>query len=587
MKKLLLKSILLLCALITGTSAWATDYVKITSTSELVAGGEYLIVNTAGTYAAGATSTTSTKYATTVGVTVSSNKITDPNANVAVYTLGGNSAGWTFYSSKDSKYLYWTSGNSLNVNATVSNNTKWTVSISDGAATIANVATTDRVIRFNSDRFACYTTNTGTLVSIYKKQTAAVAVTGVSLPSTAKAFIGKTITLTPTFTPSDATNKNVTWESKNTSIATVSSAGVVTGVAEGTVNIEVTTEDGGFNATCSVTVDDGSINLANTGSITFNTFNGEVLGTGGYKTQDCELKASNNNTYTWHETNGYYNNSGWQLKAGGSATSPNIKSANGFTISVTHSTGNNVTISDGTNNGTNSLTTTKTNTKITLQGSGGYTVISGITIIPTPTNPSDPVDNLDGTITLTTTDNMNGWRTFYDASKDYKVDANTKIYIAKKSATAGEVELTALAATKIPAGEAVILKTTDANHEMVLTETTGATTLGANVLAVTDGTNDVDGYRLGYKSGTGIAFYKYAATAPAAGIVYIDKDDVNTGSSAREYLTFSFDEESETTGLNEVKTQKIAGEYFNLAGQRVANPTKGLYIVNGKKVVIK
>ena len=29
------------------------------------------------------------------------------------------------------------------------------------------------------------------------------------------------------------------------------------------------------------------------------------------------------------------------------------------------------------------------------------------------------------------------------------------------------------------------------------------------------------------------------------------------------------------------------GIYYNLAGQRVAQPTKGLYIVNGKKVVIK
>ena len=29
------------------------------------------------------------------------------------------------------------------------------------------------------------------------------------------------------------------------------------------------------------------------------------------------------------------------------------------------------------------------------------------------------------------------------------------------------------------------------------------------------------------------------------------------------------------------------GEFYNLAGQRVAQPTKGLYIVNGKKVVIK
>ena len=47
--------------------------------------------------------------------------------------------------------------------------------------------------------------------------------------------------------------------------------------------------------------------------------------------------------------------------------------------------------------------------------------------------------------------------------------------------------------------------------------------------------------------------------------------------------------EDETTGLTDVssKTSDGRGEYFNLAGQRVAQPTKGLYIVNGRKVVIK
>ena len=412
-----------------------------------------------------------------------------------------------------------------------------------------------------------------------------VDVTGVSLPSTAVVGVGKTITLTPTFTPSDATNKNVTWESKNTSIATVSSAGVVTGVAEGTVNIEVTTEDGEFNATCSVTVDDGSINLANTGSITFNTFNGEVLGTGGYKTQDCELKASNNNTYTWHETNGYYNNSGWQLKSGGSATSPNIKSANGFTISVTHSTGYNVTISDGTNNGTNSLTTTKTNTKITLQGSGGYTVISGITIIPTPTNPSDPVDNLDGTITLTTTANMAGWRAFYDATQDYTVDANTKIYVAAKSSTSNQVDLIPVAATAIPHGEAVILKTSDVGRNMTLTETTGAATLGANVLAVTDGSSNVDGYRLGYKDGTGVGFFKYTTTtAPAAGIVYIDKSNVNTGTGAPA-LSFVIVDDNQTTAIKTIATEQPTAPRKVLKNGRIIIETAdGQFSLSGTRV---
>ncbi len=50
-----------------------------------------------------------------------------------------------------------------------------------------------------------------------------------------------------------------------------------------------------------------------------------------------------------------------------------------------------------------------------------------------------------------------------------------------------------------------------------------------------------------------------------------------------------FNLEDETTGIVEVRGQKenARDEYFNLAGQRVAQPTRGLYIVNGKKIVIK
>jgi hypothetical protein len=57
--------------------------------------------------------------------------------------------------------------------------------------------------------------------------------------------------------------------------------------------------------------------------------------------------------------------------------------------------------------------------------------------------------------------------------------------------------------------------------------------------------------------------------------------------AARE-LTFDFGSE-ETTGVADVRSKMADGrsEYFNLAGQRVANPTKGLYIVNGRKVIIK
>jgi hypothetical protein len=47
--------------------------------------------------------------------------------------------------------------------------------------------------------------------------------------------------------------------------------------------------------------------------------------------------------------------------------------------------------------------------------------------------------------------------------------------------------------------------------------------------------------------------------------------------------------DGETTGVNDVrgKMEDVRGAVYNLAGQRVAQPTKGLYIVNGKKYVVK
>ena len=192
---------------------------------------------------------------------------------------------------------------------------------------------------------------------------------------------------------------------------------------------------------------------------------------------------------------------------------------------------------------------------------------------------------IDG-ITITTTANMDGWRSFYDATQDYTLDANTKAYVVRaKSGTENVVELTELDVTAIPHGEPVILKTSAVDHKMVLTKTTGVATLGTNLLDKTDGTHNYDCYRLGYGS-IGVGFYKYTATKPAAGIVYLDPEYINLSAGARE-LTISFADD-DVTAIEAVKAQNATkGEYFNLAGQRVAQPTKGLYIVNGKKVVIK
>lgn len=100
-----------------------------------------------------------------------------------------------------------------------------------------------------------------------------VAVTGVSLsPTSLSLGQGTTGTLTPSFAPSNATNKAVTWSTSNGNVATVSN-GTVTAVAIGTATITVTTSDGGFTATSAVTVTSLAMNEYYTPSTLDSNFN--------------------------------------------------------------------------------------------------------------------------------------------------------------------------------------------------------------------------------------------------------------------------------------------------------------------------
>ena len=83
----------------------------------------------------------------------------------------------------------------------------------------------------------------------------AIPVTGISLNKTTMSLAaGESEYLYATITPSNATDKSVSWTSSNTAIATVSSSGYVTAKAVGSTVITATTTDGGKKATCNVTV---------------------------------------------------------------------------------------------------------------------------------------------------------------------------------------------------------------------------------------------------------------------------------------------------------------------------------------------
>lgn len=107
-----------------------------------------------------------------------------------------------------------------------------------------NAATNE--FTFESDKFSTYAIAYGDTQ----------LVTGVSLDTTEKTLTkaGETLQLTATVAPENAANKKLHWSSSDPKIATVDENGLVTAVSNGTAIITVTTEEGSYTATCTITV---------------------------------------------------------------------------------------------------------------------------------------------------------------------------------------------------------------------------------------------------------------------------------------------------------------------------------------------
>ncbi len=148
----------------------------------------------------------------------------------------------------------------------------------------------------------------------------------------------------------------------------------------------------------------------------------------------------------------------------------------------------------------------------------------------------------------------------------------------------GYVVLTPVEDGIIPANKGIILYSEDAGTTPVpVTAESG--TVSETGLKISDGTTAVGDniYVLGKKNDK-VGFYRWtSASSLSSGRVYLD-----SSSNAHEYLSFVLND-GMTTGIDAVQGEglKANGEYYNLNGQRVAHPTKGLYIVNGRKVIIK
>ena len=166
----------------------------------------------------------------------------------------------------------------------------------------------------------------------------------------------------------------------------------------------------------------------------------------------------------------------------------------------------------------------------------------------------------------------------YSAVKAINVDGIVTAYGAKYDGS--KIVLTPV--TEIPANTGVIIEAT-ADTYKVPAINSAVSIAYVNDLLVSDGTVTGNGstiYALGKKGGVvGFVKVKSGVTIPAG------KAYLTISAGARDFIGFG---DEDVTGVNEVKVQKeVRGEYYNLNGQRVAQPTKGLYIVNGKKVIVK
>lgn len=115
-------------------------------------------------------------------------------------------------------------------------------------------------------------------------------VTRVQLSAPAKStYVGKTLQLTPAYSPENASIKGVSWASSNTKVATVDENGLVTGVSRGIATIKATAIDGsGRNANFSVTVQQQPT------AITLNEMN-FVVNMGSHKTLKATVQPNNTN----------------------------------------------------------------------------------------------------------------------------------------------------------------------------------------------------------------------------------------------------------------------------------------------------
>lgn len=406
-----------------------------------------------------------------------------------------------------------------------------------------------------------------------------VAVTGVSLDEASLDLtVGGNATLTAIVAPANATNKNVTWESSNPSVATVDGDGVVTAVAVGSATITVTTEDGNYTETCAVTVSEAKdyvtlpFNWEGGVSSDFTSLEGVTAsGLGSdYAAGNAPYRVKFDTTgdYIQIKTDSQIGKVSIDVKMIGGATASSItvqESTDGETFTDVET----LSIS-GSQNDILSLETTNSFAAASRYVRLSFTKGSNVGVGPISIEKGVTISSA-GFATLFTPAALNfsgvDGLTAYTAAKDGDVVRLTKV-------------------SNVQANTGVVLEGNAGTYSIpaIATSSTAKGELTGNATEAT-AWNAESGYTYYVlaSTGSGVEFSPVNAGEIAAGKAFLK---VAGGSPVHAFNVVFGDE----TGISETMRNgddENMSAIFDLSGRRVAKPVKGLYIVNGKKIMVK
>ncbi len=593
LKKLLSKSFLLLFALAAGTgSVWADDsYTQITNLSDLDTDATYIIADISGNTANAFGALTTQKRGTIIasGLSVSGTTITvSSSATDKPLEFTFTKSGDYYTIASGENYLGYSSGTAFTTSTSVpsSNSYKWNVAYNDTykCLLINNANSTARyILRNASSAISAYSsTNLASYgkSTLYKKVTASGPVDPVVTIGSESVVVGSTTTI------SGPSELSMTFSSNAEGVATVDVNGVVTGVSVGTATITATwaAVANAYNAGTkqfTVSVVEASIYKKVTNSyqlvpgneyILVATGNNKAMGAVGSNIRDCidvtitddEVTIIDENvvvltlggskdewTFLASDNDEYlaYSGSSNQVHSNSDATADASKwiITDDFELESANVSGRVLRYNSGS-------------PRFACYSSGQQKAVLFIKVPATLTkNVSDA-----------------GWATYVP---EFAVEFNADEAFIIELADDSETVLTEV--SSVPAGTPVLLKGAG-NHTLnIITNST--TNVSNNCLKLSDGTISKDDKVYVLANGKyGVGFYLWIGNENIPfGKVYM----VPNANTSREFFSLF----SDATGIDDMleKTKDMKSKVFSLSGQRVVQPTKGLYIVNGKKVIIK